>query len=91
MSNCDTILFPPCSLRHKIAVFVPNKTAYEDSLPGSEHDNLRLDQSILRDATGIVVRRRQEEDAARLQEIEGALKLVAKQNNHIIELLKKDR
>lgn len=74
-------------LRQKIAVFVPNKTAYEDSLPGSERDNLRLDSSILKEATRLVVRRAAEEDGRRWERTEKALALIARQNNHIIELL----
>ncbi len=68
-------------------MFVPNQTSYEDSLPGAERDDLRLDRSILSQATDIVVRRQKEEDEARLEAVEKALKLLARQNNHIIELL----
>ncbi len=85
--DIQNVKFEKSRLRSKIAVFVPNQTSYEDSLPGAERDDLRLDRSILSQATDIVVRRQKEEDEARLEAVEKALKLLARQNNHIIELL----
>ncbi len=75
-----------------MAVFVPNKTSYEDSLPGSSHDDLRLERGILRAATDIVAsRERSGDDEERIRKIEDALKLVARQNNHIIQMLQQQQ
>lgn len=68
-----------------MAVFVPNKSSYEDSLPETKRDNLRLDGRILVQATSLVVGRKEQDE--RLARVEKALALIAEQNNHIIEKL----
>lgn len=77
-------------LKKKEAIFFPNKTRFESSGPKAEKDNLILDGSILKAATEIVVRRKSNDDAGkRMERMEKDLLLLAKQNNYIIDLLKK--
>ena len=91
----DTLLFQS-RLKYKKAIFAPNRSRYEDSLPGPETDNLILDKNIITTATDLVVRRANENQVvdisgleAKLESLEKTVKLLAKQNNHLIELCNK--
>ena len=67
-------------------------------MPGPETDNLLLDRGILKSATELAVRKRQAEEErdgggaaaleGRMAAMEKAMKLLAQQNNHLIELVK---
>ena len=83
-------------LKEKRATFCPNMSPHERSLPQERTtDGLLVDKHILRSATELAVRRnRASEDASeaalseeRVQRLEKGMKLLANQQNHIIELL----
>jgi hypothetical protein len=83
----NTLLFRT-RLRQKRAVFYPNLSPFERSLPDKAKDNLRLDGPILKRAMELLAKKRSGLDVdARLESIEKAQLLQAKQLNHIIELL----
>jgi len=87
----NTLLFQK-RLRAKMAVFEPNLDTHERSLPGEKRDDLRLNNRILKEATLRLQEKKnedQDEIMKRVVKLEKGLSLVAKQNNLILELLKK--
>ena len=77
-------------LAEKRALFQPNQSRFERSLPGPEKDNLIMDDTILKSATELVIKKTTEDNSnQRLAAVETGIKLLANQQNHIIELLNK--
>lgn len=78
-------------LQKKQAVFLPNKSKKEQSVAKDEKNDLILSEKILEAAKGLVVRKltltEEEENRRRMEKMEKSLRLLADQQNHIINLL----
>ncbi len=87
-----------CKLKDKMAVFMPNTSVYEETLP--KPNNLRLERDVLRDAVDLAKRQRLKQQGRGVEKLEefeklekklDALKKIqlfqAEQLNKIIEML----
>ena len=79
-------------LKKKQAVFYPNTSKKEQSLPTGVKNDLVLSESILEAANGLIIKKNtiteEQETKKRLKKMEKSLLLMAEQQNYIISMLK---
>jgi len=79
-------------LKKKQAVFYPNTSKKEQSLPTGVKNDLVLSESILEAAKGLIIKKNtiteEQETKKRLEKMEKSLLLMAEQQNYIISMLK---